>query len=67
MTLFYLALGLLIYTAAIVKCAEIERDCKWRQWIENFRPKFGPDSRDRYGVHRRDWIKGNRDRDRDEA
>jgi len=63
MTLLWLFLGWAVYTAILIKVSECYRDCEWRAWIESFRPKFGPDNRDRYGVHRRHWIKGNRDRD----
>lgn len=57
MTLALLGIGLLAYTAAVVKCASIERDYQWRKWIENFRPKYGPDGRDRYGMTCRQFEK----------
>ena len=52
MTLALLGIGLLAYTAAIVACCNIERDYKWRRWMEESRPRFGPDGRDAFGKHR---------------
>ena len=62
MTLFWMFVLFVAYTFTVVKVSESYRDLEWRKWIENFRPTFGPDNRDRYGVHRRDFNKGNQSR-----
>lgn len=57
-----LAIGLLAYTASVVACCNVERDHQWRTWIDNHRPKFGPDGRDLNGTHRRDYAADNKRR-----
>ena len=45
MELPLLFIGLLIYTAAIVKCTNVERDFAWRRWLHDKKSVLAPDGK----------------------
>jgi hypothetical protein len=45
MELILLAIGLPLYTAAIIKCTNIERDSAWRRWLHDPEDVYAPDGK----------------------
>lgn len=45
MELILLAIGLVLYTATIIKCCNLERDFAWRRWLQSKKEIYAPDGK----------------------